>query len=96
MTAKNAILIKIVLLLFVIISIVNIIVNQVNYNKQSAALEAANAEKAAAEQKVNALKDKVENGAVDDMIEEALRERGFEMCIRDRFKPTYCHSFQAI
>lgn len=45
MTAKNAILIKIVLLLFVIISIVNIIVNQVNYNKQSAALEAANAEK---------------------------------------------------
>ena len=70
MTAKNAILIKIVLLLFVIISIVN-------YNKQSAALEAANAEKAAAEQKVNALKDKVENGAVDDMIEEALRERGF-------------------
>ena len=77
MTAKNAILIKIVLLLFVIISIVNIIVNQVNYNKQSAALEAANAEKAAAEQKVNALKDKVENGAVDDMIEEALRERCF-------------------
>ncbi len=77
MTAKNAILIKIVLLLFVIISIVNIIVNQVNYNKQSAALEAANAEKAAAEQKVNSLKDKVENGAVDDMIEEALRERGF-------------------
>lgn len=77
MSAKNAILIKIVLLLFVIISIVNIIVNQVNYNKQSAVLAAAVAEKASAEQKVSALKDKVEHGAVDDMIEEALRERGF-------------------
>ena len=77
MSAKNAVLIKLVLLLFVVVSIVNIIVNQVKYNKQAAVLDAANAEKAVAEQKVDSLKQKIENGAADDMIEEALRERGY-------------------
>ena len=77
MTAKNKILIKAVLLLFVIISVVNIVVTQVKYSRDKATLDSAKSEEAALSQRVEALKQKVENGSADGMIEEALRERGY-------------------
>lgn len=77
MTAKNKILIKAVLLLFVIISVVNIVVTQVKYSRDKATLDSAKSEEAALSQRVDALKQKVENGSADGMIEEALRERGY-------------------
>jgi len=77
MTAKNKILIKAVLLLFVIISVVNIVITQVKYSRDKAVLDAAKAQEADLTQRVETLREKVENGSNDRMIEEALRERGY-------------------
>ena len=55
MTAKNKILIKAVLLLFVIISVVNIVITQVKYSRDKAVLDAAKAQEADLTQRVEKL-----------------------------------------
>ena len=61
MTAKNKILIKAVLLLFVIISVVNIVVTQVKYSRDKATLDSAKSEEAAHFEPRNSRTDEAEH-----------------------------------
>ncbi len=74
---KGTLFIKIVLVLFVIFSIINITAKQIELSKKEKILEEKKAELAALQVSNEELQQLLESGTQDELVERILRENGY-------------------
>ncbi len=74
---KGTLFIKIVLVLFVIFSIINITAKQIELSKKEKILEEKKAELAALQVSNDELQQLLDSGTQDELVERILRENGY-------------------
>lgn len=74
---KGTLFIKIILVLFVIFSIINITAKQIELSKKEKLLEEKRAELAALQVSNEELQQLIDSGTQDELIERILRENGY-------------------